>query len=175
MRIHLSYVYVNCCFEKPIPSVFPSLDVTPTLNPQLTQFCTDLTGISQDMVTDQPVLTAVLNDFDKWLNKENLLEPTVKFIFVTCGDWDLHKMLPSQCDHFRIPRARYFDRWINIKTSFQDATGKYVKSGMMGMLHALNIQHTGKHHSGIDDCTNIAKVLKVLAQRGYVYGENRKK
>ncbi len=127
------------------------------------------------MVTNQPVLADVLNNFHQWLVKENLLAPTVKFIFVTCGDWDLHKMLPSQCRHFGIPRAEYFDRWINIKKSFQDATGKYARSGMMGMLHDLNIRHRGRHHSGIDDCTNIAEILKALAQHGYVYEENRKK
>jgi ERI1 exoribonuclease 3 len=84
-------------------------------------------------------------------------------------------MLRSQCDYFKLPRAEYFDRWINIKKSFNQALGRYARDGMMGMLKDLNIQHTGRHHSGIDDCKNIAEILKALAQRGYVLEENRKK
>ncbi len=84
-------------------------------------------------------------------------------------------MLPSQCDYFRLTRPEYFNHWINIKKSFNKATGKFARDGMMGMLKDLNIQHTGKHHSGIDDCKNIAEILKALAERGYIFQENRKK
>ena len=152
-----------------------TLDVTPTANPRLTAFCTELTGITQDMVNNQPVLADVLPSFHAWLEKEKLLENQTQFIFVTCGDWDLYTMLPSQCGHFQLPRADYFNHWINIKKSFHKATGRFCNGGMMGMLKELNIPHTGRHHSGIDDCTNIAEVLKVLIQRGYVFQENRKK
>lgn len=127
------------------------------------------------MITNQPILADVLPRFHTWLTDEKLLEPTTKFIFVTCGDWDLYTMLRSQCDYFKLERPDYFNRWINIKKSFNKATGKYGRDGMMGMLRDLNIQHIGRHHSGIDDCKNIAEILKVLAQRGYVFEENRKK
>ncbi|CAF0942089.1 unnamed protein product [Rotaria sp. Silwood1] len=148
--------------------------VTPTVNPQLTKFCTNLTGITQDMITNQPKFDDVLKNFHLWLTNEKLLEPNVKFIFVTCGDWDLYTMLPSQCNYFRLPRAEYFNEWINIKKSFQKATSKFARGGMMGMLKDLNIQHTGRHHSGIDDCKNIAEILKQLAERGYIFEKNRK-
>lgn len=127
------------------------------------------------MVTNQPVFADVLKNFHTWLTNENLLHPSIKFIFVTCGDWDLYTMLRSQCDYFRLDRPEYFNRWINIKKSFQKATGKFARNGMMGMLEGLAIQHTGRHHSGIDDCKNIAEILRVLAERGYVFEENRKK
>ena len=127
------------------------------------------------MVTNQPILADVLRDFHQWLTKENLLDPKVKFIFVTCGDWDLYTMLRSQCDYFKLPRPEYFDHWINIKKSFHKAVGKFAKDGMMGMLQELNIKHTGRHHSGIDDCKNIAEILKALAERGYTFEENRKR
>lgn len=162
-------------FFNQIFSIFILLDLTPKANSQLTKFCTNLTGITQDMVTNQPVLDDVLKDFHQWLINENLLDPKIKFIFVTCGDWDLFTMLPSQCSYFNLPREEYFNRWINIKKSFNKALGKFARDGMMGMLKDLNIQHTGRHHSGIDDCKNIAEILKGLAERGYVFVENRKK
>lgn len=112
--------------------------------------------------------------FDKWLRSEGLLNSNTKFIFVTCGDWDLYTMLPGQCEYFQLNRANYFDHWINIKKSFNKSTKKFAHGGMMSMLKDLNIQHQGRHHSGIDDCKNIAEILKTIAQRGYVFQENRK-
>ena len=156
-------------------SILVVLDVTPTAHPQLTPFCTDLTGITQAMVTDQPILSDVLTRFHTWLDEEKLLKDPTRFIFVTCGDWDLYTMLPSQCTHFHLPRPDYFNHWINIKKSFTKATGKFPRGGMMGMLNDLNIAHVGRHHSGIDDCKNIAEILRELAKRGLVFEENRKK
>lgn len=154
---------------------FSLSDLTPKINPQLTKFCTNLTGITQDMVTNQPVLDDVLKNFHTWLVNEKLLDKQTKFIFVTCGDWDLYTMLPSQCNYFQLERQEYFNHWINIKKSFNKVTKKFARNGMMGMLEDLNITHQGRHHSGIDDCKNIAEILKALAERGYVFEENRKR
>ena len=41
--------------------------------------------------------------------------------------------------------------------------------GMMGMLKALNIEHEGKHHSGIDDVKNICSICIELIKRGLVF------
>lgn len=37
---------------------------------------------------------------------------------------------------------------------------------MMGMLQGLGVQHEGRHHSGIDDCRNIAKLMCELVRKG---------
>lgn len=76
--------------------------------------------------------------FDEWLRKSDGLkigengEP-INFIFVTCGDWDLLKMLPSQCKYFNITYANYFRKWINLKKSYCELTGTFPK-GMVTML-----------------------------------------
>ncbi|XP_023617646.1 ERI1 exoribonuclease 3 isoform X7 [Eptesicus fuscus] len=69
--------------------------VQPVIHPQLTPFCTELTGIIQAMVDGQPSLQQVLERVDEWMAKEGLLDPNVKSIFVTCGDWDLKIMLTA--------------------------------------------------------------------------------
>lgn len=97
-----------------------------------------------------------------------LSEPNVRFSFVTCGDWDLGQMLPSQAQHFRLSLPSYFGNWINVKHSFSESVGHYPRSLML-MLESLTIEHTGRHHSGIDDCKNIVKILRALAQRGHVF------
>ncbi|XP_046546929.1 ERI1 exoribonuclease 3-like isoform X1 [Haliotis rubra] len=145
--------------------------VRPRVHPQLTDFCTELTGIIQDMVDGQPHLEAVLEMFDGWMAKEGLLDGKTTSAFVTCGDWDLRTMLPGQCRHFNITPKAYFSKWINIKKSCAEATSVFPR-GMMGMLSMLHLQHTGRHHSGIDDCTNIAAAVKELIRRKYVFKHN---
>lgn len=135
--------------------------VEPTAHPNLTPFCTELTGITQDMVSGQPKLVEVLQDFHKWMSTNGLLDPNVNSCFVTCGDWDLKTMLPSQCKHFKIPIPDYFRKWVNIKRVFQAVTGLKA-TGMPGMLDALRLELEGRHHSGIDDSKNIAKILVKL-------------
>ncbi len=124
--------------------------VQPSVNKSLTEFCTNLTGISQEQVNDQPHLQQTLNNFNEWINKNG--EPG-KFIFITCGDWDLKKMLPGQASYFNISLPGYFNEWINVKVAFEEVTGCRAKS-MMNMLAKLGLAHLGRHHSGIGRTQN---------------------
>ncbi|KAI0211381.1 ERI1 exoribonuclease 3 [Lamellibrachia satsuma] len=76
--------------------------------------------------------------------------------------------LPQQCKYFNIRYPRYLKQWINIKKAYCDHQGNYAR-GMMAMMSGLALKHEGRHHSGIDDCKNIAKILQELAQRGFIY------
>ncbi|CAH8645650.1 unnamed protein product [Schistosoma guineensis] len=64
---------------------------------------------------------------------------------------------------------------VNMITSYSLHTKQYhvycdvmgqFPFGMMSMLSGLNIKHTGRHHSGIDDCHNIANILCELIRCG---------
>ena len=138
------------------------------INP-VTQFTTDITGITREMTTKQPDLGGTLERFHTWMQNENLLDGDASFIFVTCGDWDLKTQLPQETSRRSIPLPDYLKSWINIKKTFHVTLGTKGKTSMMQMLNILNIPHTGKHHSGIDDVKNIAKILAVLARKGHVY------
>ncbi|RXN01357.1 hypothetical protein EOD39_7042 [Acipenser ruthenus] len=101
-----------------IESIFHTY-VQPVYNPQLTPFCTQLTGIIQSMVEGQPTLQQALQMVAEWMDKENLLNPDVSSVFVTCGDWDLKTMLPGQCQHLGLQAPDYFKQWINLKKRSQ--------------------------------------------------------
>ena len=137
--------------------------VTPTVHPQLTAFCTQLTGITQEMVTGQPSLLKVLEMFDEWMVKEKLKD-NPNICFVTCGDWDLKTMFPGQCAYLRVNVPQYFKKWMNIKKVFAKIMNCRM-FGMAGMLEKLNLTLDGRHHSGIDDAKNIAKVLQELLKK----------
>ena len=97
------------------------------------------------------------------MDSNGLLDSRTTSCFVTCGDWDLKTMLPGQCKYLNIPVPNYYHQWINIKTIFRDLTGQ-EPSGMPGMLEHFKLTLEGKHHSGIDDSRNIAKILAKLAE-----------
>ncbi|XP_010345748.2 ERI1 exoribonuclease 3 isoform X4 [Saimiri boliviensis] len=139
----------------------------PQIHPQLT-------GIIQAMVDGQPSLQQVLERVDEWMAKEGLLDPNVKSIFVTCGDWDLKVMLPGQCQYLGLPVADYFKQWINLKKAYSFAMGCWPKNGLLDMNKGLSLQHIGRPHSGIDDCKNIANIMKTLAYRGFIFKQTSK-
>ncbi|XP_053549368.1 ERI1 exoribonuclease 3 isoform X1 [Bombina bombina] len=149
--------------------------VQPVVHPQLTPFCTELTGIIQDMVDGQPTLSQVLERVDEWMAKEGLLDPSVKSIFVTCGDWDLKLMLPGQCEYLGLQVADYFKQWINLKKAYSFAIGTWPKNGLLDMNKGMSLQHIGRPHSGIDDCRNIANIMKTLAHRGFIFKQTSRR
>merc|ERR1712137_461373 len=58
----------------------------PSINPKLTKFCTQLTGITQKQVDIAPPLSVVLSQVDTWLKETNGLEED-EIVFITCGNW----------------------------------------------------------------------------------------
>lgn len=140
--------------------------VQPKVNRLLTPFCVQLTGITLDKVDGQPDFETTLKLFESWMSNQGLLQDGVKFAFVTCGDWDLDKMLPHQSKSFEFQYPDYLKRWINIKKTFETVTGVYPRGDLLEMLKRLGLELEGSHHSGIDDCRNIARILKCLAERG---------
>merc|ERR1712079_4690 len=58
-----------------------------------------------------------------------------------------------------------FSGWINIKIVFQRMFQRKKQKGMMEMLQDLQIEHIGRHHSGIDDARNICNIVVELYKR----------
>lgn len=133
--------------------------VRPVVVPQLTPFCTELTGIQQEMVSGAPDLASVLGMFDGFMAEKQLKGK--KIAFATCGDWDLKTCLPTECAYKQLPIPDYMKVWVNVKQLFP-----LKADGMMEMLQILKLQHQGRHHSGIDDAENIANALIALLEAG---------
>ena len=125
------------------------------------------------MVDNEEDFVAVFNKFVTWLEDRELLLGKVTdhnmthlktFMFITCGDWDLKYMLPSQCSTSHIKMPNYFLQWINIKKSFAMCNnGKFPRS-LSEMLNESGLTFQGRQHSGIDDVKNIARIVQTLAK-----------
>ena len=139
--------------------------VRPTLNPQLSEFCTELTGITQETVDAADTFETVYNQHHQWLL--SLVPYDVTIAFVTVGNWDIQTMLPKEISNKKLRLYRMYRQFINIKTEFDYFYGQ--KSGsMVNMLNKLGIPLEGKHHSGIDDTRNTAKILLRLLADGHI-------
>lgn len=130
---------------------------------RVSPFCTELTGITQEVSDAGGTFQEVLAEHEQWMQR--YLEEGAPFLYATCGDWDLRHMLPMQCKQEGLRRPAYFDRFMNVKRPFAALTGKKAK-GMAGMLRDLRIPLEGRHHSGIDDTRNIVKIVDAIVAGG---------
>ncbi|GFU43072.1 ERI1 exoribonuclease 3 [Trichonephila clavipes] len=130
-------------------SIFHSY-VRPVLNPELTNFCIELTGIIQGMVNAEPEFKEVYQNFLQWLEKEHILKPGVKFAFVTCSDPDLNYFFPLQCRVSGIEVPAYMKKWICVKRSFTDIHPYTWPDNISKMLEYCELKSEGDLHSGIE-------------------------
>ena len=162
------------CKQKKIIKAFQTY-VKPQKYPDLTEFWTELTGITQEQVDGGvPIEEAVLM-FHKFLKDAGVLGS--EFAMMSCGDYDA-KALKREAEFKKFFVPSYMKEWINIKKVFPlhkydseveekkiDKIKKVrpVVKGMTDMLEKCSLDLLGRHHSGIDDSFNIARwVVKTL-------------
>jgi len=145
--------------------------VRPTVNTTLSEFCTRLTGITQERVDEAPTLPEVLEAFETWRQAKGLeyTDERKDFAFAADGPWDLRFFLHGECVRKGISKRRYFDKWCNIKTLFADFY-KTRPCKIHKMLQRQGLKFEGRLHSGIDDTRNIARIaIKMRSDGAGVY------
>ncbi|XP_068162705.1 3'-5' exoribonuclease 1 [Antennarius striatus] len=140
--------------------------VKPEINPQLSDFCVKLTGITQKMVDEADLFPVVLERVVAWL-RERELGTKYKYAFLTDGAWDMSKFLNIQCKISRITYPLFAKKWINIKKSY----GNFYKvtrtqTKLTTMLEKLGLTYEGRPHCGLDDSRNIARIAIRMLQDG---------
>ncbi|XP_076439436.1 3'-5' exoribonuclease 1-like [Babylonia areolata] len=144
----------------------------PVLNPVLTEFCKQLTGVNQSEVDSALEFPVVLEHFDQWLQNWEL-GTSHTFCVVTDGPWDIHRFLSKQCEISQLPFPRWSRRWINLRKSY----GNFYDSGRLNlnnMLENLGLQFEGRPHCGLDDSKNIARIVCHMLEDGCVLKVNEK-
>jgi len=134
----------------------------------LSDFIKNLTHITDEQVKSAPTWSECITLLNMWCHEHDVsVENTT---VVTCGDWDLKTMLPRQLKLTKttLPYTldRLFSEWSNMKKPFKRVMKHKERVSFVKMMDHLNLEITGHHHSGIDDCRNIAKICHQLTTRG---------
>ncbi|XP_062398377.1 ERI1 exoribonuclease 2 [Sardina pilchardus] len=144
--------------------------VQPQEHPFLSEFCTELTGITQAQVEAGVPLAICLSRFTRWLHSlqqergvvflkdgKAPLAPGCPCAFVTWSDWDLGVCLLYECKRKQICKPEVLNSWIDLRATYKLFYNRKPK-GLNGALQDLGIEFSGREHSGLDDARNTARL-----------------
>lgn len=133
--------------------------IRPSKNPVLTEFCMQLTSISQQDVDVAEPAQVVISRFGEWFWK------CEKPVFCSWGDYD-KKQFQQDCDRIGIANPLPSDH-TNIKRRFSKRQGIKRLLGMSKALLRANLDLQGTHHRAIDDVRNMLRLLP------FIFGNER--
>jgi inhibitor of KinA sporulation pathway (predicted exonuclease) len=128
--------------------------IKPVRHTELTAFCKQLTGITQQKVDSADTFDVVIERFSTWL--ASFENPT----FCSWGDYDKHQ-LRQDCTYHDVAFP-FGDVHINIKTRFADNMSMRKPCGLEQALRKVGIEFMGQPHRGIDDARNMANLSPYL-------------
>lgn len=126
--------------------------VRPVRHPELTAFCTELTGITQEDVAGAPPFREGLAAMQEWMSAFD------DWLFCSWGDYDRNQFL-QDCEFHRLAYP-FPSGHLNLKAEFARAVGRTKKMGIAGALRYLGMDFQGTHHRGLDDARNIARIVR---------------
>lgn len=130
--------------------------VRPIRHPVLSEFCTGLTSITQEMVDEAPAFPGAIQAMNAWLG-----DLPDDFIWCSWGNYDrLHLETQSQ-EHDARPAILAFPH-LNLKRIWRRTTGQKRKNGFAHALAFHDLDFEGHHHRGVDDARNMVRVLPYM-------------
>jgi inhibitor of KinA sporulation pathway (predicted exonuclease) len=125
--------------------------IRPLRHPELTDFCTALTTITQADVDGAPEFPPAFAAFESWVRGWG------DAILSSWGAYDKNQ-LQDDCRRHKV-RYPFGKRHLNIKKAFGKSVGIKRGLGMKAALELAGLPLSGTHHRGIDDARNIAALL----------------
>jgi 3'-5' exoribonuclease 1 len=127
--------------------------IRPVITPKLSQFCTNLTSITQNDVDNADGFSVVFREFLDWIGD-------APFIFCSWGQYDLNQ-IKQDCERHNFPFPQELENHINIKKLYAEVQN-IRPMGMDGALRHAGLPLIGFHHRGIDDARNIAALARLV-------------
>ncbi|XP_066990304.1 ERI1 exoribonuclease 2-like isoform X3 [Macrobrachium rosenbergii] len=149
--------------------------VMPVEQPILSEFCKNLTGITQEQVEAGVPLGTCLGLFSSWIRKLcdehqmsfNTSVASKHVTFATWSDWDLGVCLHYECNRKQLRKPEFFNQWIDVKLTYKNFYQRRPQ-GLAGALKDLGISFEGREHSGICDTRNTAVLISRMAKDGCI-------
>lgn len=120
--------------------------------PYISDFCTELTTITQTDIDNAPDAKSVLQEFLDFIDKDSLL--------VSWGYYDInqltHDLKLNRIEHQSLEHRSFKHDYAKIN----NFTGKRKNGiGVKRALQNENMEFVGQHHRGIDDAINIKNIF----------------
>jgi inhibitor of KinA sporulation pathway (predicted exonuclease) len=126
--------------------------VRPVRHLELTRFCTELTGITQEQVAGGSPFREAIEAMKQWM------DPWGDALFCSWGDYDRNHFL-QDCAYHGVAYP-FRSGHLNLKAEFARALGQSKKQGIADALRKLGLEFEGSHHRGLDDARNIARIVR---------------
>lgn len=103
--------------------------IRPTRFPTLSDYCKNLTGITQSLINQQDTFPTVFREFSNWLNTITVTKG-LKFItrfdrvgknaaFCSWSSWDFKEFLARDCRNHSLVLPEHLKVWIDIRKVFK--------------------------------------------------------
>ena len=126
--------------------------VRPKVNFQLSHYCMALTGIQQLEIGTASLFPVVIESFIHWAD---IWE--VDYTLVSWGAKDLELLL-NDCILHHV-ETDWINSHINLKKQYKDLKALHKPIGLLGALKREGYDFEGRHHRGLDDAINLAKIF----------------
>ncbi len=126
--------------------------VKPIRFPILSDFCKQLTSISQAQVDEAAHFYEVVEEFKAWFECE-----AEDYFLCSWGFYDKNQLI-NDCQISKLEHA-WVSRHISIKHQYAEIKNLRRAIGMKRALEKEKLELEGTHHRGIDDARNIAKIF----------------
>jgi inhibitor of KinA sporulation pathway (predicted exonuclease) len=133
--------------------------VRPVRHPQLTKFCTSLTGIEQHQVDSADPLPLVLQRFMEWLRCQDKSIAA----WASWGAYDLHQWR-QDLNHHGLASPLPSEH-LNLKALFAKRQHLKKRPALSTALSHASLEFVGKPHWALDDARNAVRLLP------YVFGD----
>lgn len=125
--------------------------VKPSVNPQLSYFCTKLTTITQDQVDAAATFPRVIEDFKDWIGLYD------DYLLSAWGDFDI-QMIRNDCNLHNLEQD-WLEHYTNLKGQYHRIKNMNKYTGLKRTLIREGFEFTGVQHRAISDADNLCKIF----------------
>ncbi|WP_429076783.1 exonuclease domain-containing protein [Aeromonas veronii] len=129
--------------------------IKPLRTPVLTNFCKQLTGITQAEVDKADIFYNVASDFFEWC--WNIDEPIA---WASWGMYDFHQ-LNQDCEHYFLDNELLLIQHLNLKNLYGDAANGR-RRGLKNAALEQGSKFQGRHHRALDDALNALNIINAM-------------
>lgn len=127
--------------------------VKPVLHPGLSNYCTQLTGITQEDVNRAGAFEKVIGQFLHWSENE-----AIPLAYAAWGKYD-RELILAECARYDL-EDDWLDPYLNLKQQYRDMKRLHGRIGLKSALNREKMEFVGDHHRALDDARNLGFIFR---------------